>query len=131
MPTAFQTIAPRRSRSQRDGIRSSCEAVAAFRSASYYVGLAILLVLMVLALVQAYRMWEEIHDVEEPDSPTDLLEAFEEAHAAGELDDEEFERVRRRLAGPHEPAEDEERAGLRTRPDHAIAETFPNSLRDG
>ena len=45
-------------------------------------------------------MWEEIHDVEEPDSPTDLLESFEEAHAAGELDDEEFERVRRRLVGP-------------------------------
>ena len=45
-------------------------------------------------------MWEEIHDVEEPDSPDDLLETFEEAHAAGELDDEEFARVRRRLASP-------------------------------
>jgi uncharacterized membrane protein len=64
----------------------------------YYVGLAILTVLLVVALVKAYRMWEEIHDVEEPDSPIDLLETFEEAHAAGELDDEEFERVRRRLA---------------------------------
>jgi hypothetical protein len=64
----------------------------------YYAGLTILTVLLVVALVKAYRMWEEIHDVEEPDSPTDLLETFEEAHAAGELDDEEFERVRRRLA---------------------------------
>jgi hypothetical protein len=66
----------------------------------YYAGLAILVVLMLIAFLKAYRMWEEIHDVEEPDSPTDLLEAFEEAHAAGELDDEEFERVRRRLTGP-------------------------------
>jgi uncharacterized membrane protein len=69
---------------------------------SYYVGLAILVVLVVVALVKAFQMWEEIHDVEEPDSPTDLLESFEEAHAAGELDDEEFERVRRRLASPVE-----------------------------
>jgi uncharacterized membrane protein len=69
-------------------------------SPPYYLGLGILLVLMVVALVKVYRMWEEIHDVEEPDSPIDLLESFEEAHAAGELDDEEFERVRRRLAGP-------------------------------
>ena len=69
-------------------------------SAWYYVGLGILVVLMLIALVKAYQVWEEIHDVEEPDSPIDLLEAFEEAHAAGELDDEEFERVRRRLAGP-------------------------------
>jgi hypothetical protein len=69
-------------------------------SPPYYLGLAILVVLMVVALVKAYQMWEELHDIEEPDSPTDLLESFEEAHSAGELDDEEFERVRRRLAGP-------------------------------
>jgi uncharacterized membrane protein len=69
-------------------------------TSQYYVGLAILLVLVALASVQAYRMWEEIHDVEEPDSPDDLLETFEEAHALGELDDEEFARVRRRLASP-------------------------------
>jgi len=65
---------------------------------AYYWGLGILAVLMVVALVKAYQMWEELHDVEEPDSPADLLESFEEAHSAGELDDEEFERVRRRLA---------------------------------
>jgi hypothetical protein len=69
-------------------------------SPPYYLGLGILLVLMVVALVKAYQMWEELHDVEEPDSPIDLLESFEEAHAAGELDDEELARVRQRLAGP-------------------------------
>ena len=69
-------------------------------SPPYYLGLGILLVLMVVAVVKAYQMWEELHDVEEPDSPIDLLESFEQAHAAGELDDEEFARVRERLAGP-------------------------------
>jgi hypothetical protein len=69
-------------------------------SPPYYLGLAILIVLLLVALVKAYQMWEEIHDVPEPDSPTDLLTSFEEAHAAGELDDLEFERVRRRLVGP-------------------------------
>jgi len=65
----------------------------------YYVGLAILIVVLLLALAKAFREWQEIHDVEEPDSPADLLESFKEAHAAGELDDEEFERVRQRLSG--------------------------------
>ncbi len=66
----------------------------------YYVGLGVLAVLMLIAAIKAYRMWEELHDIPEPDSPADLLEAFQEAHAAGELDDQEFERVRQRLAGP-------------------------------
>ena len=56
-----------------------------------------LVVLMLFAFVKAYRTWEEINEVDDPDRPEDLLETFEEAHAAGDLDDEEFERVRRRL----------------------------------
>jgi len=62
-----------------------------------YIGVALLAVLLVALLIKAYRVWEEIHDVEEPDSPGDLLASFEQAHAAGELDDEELERVRARL----------------------------------
>jgi hypothetical protein len=64
---------------------------------SYYLGLALLIISMVVALVAAYRVWEEIHDVEEPDTPSDLLESFEQAHASGVLNDQEFDRVRRRL----------------------------------
>src|SRR5438132_6743905 len=81
--------------------------------ASYYFWGALLVITLVAALVKAYRVWEEIHDVEEPDSPADLLESFEQAHAAGALDDQELDRVRRQLAG--EPAA-EERPGLRTEP---------------
>jgi hypothetical protein len=63
----------------------------------YYIGLALLVAVALVALYKAYRVWEEIHDVEEPDSPADLLQSFSQAHAAGELDDDEFDRVRRRL----------------------------------
>lgn len=64
----------------------------------YYICLAILVVVLIFAIVKAHGVWEEINDVEEPDSPEDLLEAFEEAHATGELDDEEYERVKSMLA---------------------------------
>jgi uncharacterized membrane protein len=70
----------------------------------YYVGLALLIVMIVIALVKAYRVWEEIRDVEEPDSPADLLQSFEEARAAGELNEEEMERVRQQLARSAMPA---------------------------
>ncbi len=66
--------------------------------ARYYTGLAILSVLMMIAAVKAYRAWEEINDVEEPDSPKDLLQTFEAAYADGEIDAEELARVRARLA---------------------------------
>jgi uncharacterized membrane protein len=75
----------------------------------YYVGLALLVVLLVVALVKVYRVWEEVKDVEEPDSPADLLRAFEEARAAGELDDEEMERVRRQLARSEAPVDTKKR----------------------
>jgi cytochrome c-type biogenesis protein CcmH/NrfG len=63
----------------------------------YYVGLGLLVVLLVIAMVKAYRVWEEIRDVEQPDSPADLLQAFQEARDAGELDDKEMERIRQQL----------------------------------
>jgi hypothetical protein len=71
-------------------------AAAAF-GPSYYVGLALLVVVLVAALISVYRVWGEIHEDEEPDSPADLLKSFEQAHAAGVLDKEELDRVRRRL----------------------------------
>ena len=70
-----------------------------WQDVKYYVGLAVLVVLLVVSLVTAYRVWVEIHDVEEPDSPADLLESFEQARAAGILDEEEFRRVRWQLTG--------------------------------
>ncbi len=65
-----------------------------------YIPLALLTVLLAALLWKAVRVWSEIHDVEEPDSPTDLLASFEQAHATGELDDAEFARVRAQFGGP-------------------------------
>jgi hypothetical protein len=48
--------------------------------------------------VIAHRAWAEAHEDVEPVSTEDLLASFEEARAAGEIDDEEYERVRKRLS---------------------------------
>ncbi len=60
----------------------------------YYAGLTVIVAIVIGALIAAYRTWEEIHDIEEPDSPADLLQTFRQAHAEGEIDDQELERVR-------------------------------------
>ncbi len=65
--------------------------------AAYYVGLLLLSIVSMMLLIHAYRVWQEIHEEEEPDSPIDLLESFEQAHAEGELNDQEMDRVRRLL----------------------------------
>ena len=64
---------------------------------SYYIGLTLLTILVVVLLVYAYRVWAEIHEDIESDTPSDLLDTFKEAHAAGELDEEELRRVRQLL----------------------------------
>ncbi len=63
-----------------------------------YVPLGLLAVLLAASMIKAVRVWGEIHDVEEPDTPSDLLAAFEQAHAEGDLDDVEMARVREQLA---------------------------------
>ncbi len=65
---------------------------------AYYIGLTVLVIIMIGVLIAAYRTWEEIHDVEDPDSPADLLESFEQAHKEGEIDEKELERVRSLLS---------------------------------
>jgi hypothetical protein len=65
---------------------------------AYWFFLGLLVVVLLFALLRVYREWQEIHDVEEPDSPDDLLRSFREAHALGELDDDEMKRVERRLS---------------------------------
>ncbi len=63
----------------------------------YYIGLAVLVAAMIWGAVLAYGSWEEAHEELDPATPEELLDAFKQAHAEGELDEEEFARVRRRI----------------------------------
>jgi len=86
---------------------------------AYWIGLGLLVVVMFFALLKAYREWQDIHDVEEPDSPDDLLRSFREAHALGELDDEEMQRVERRLSassGPLQKPSERARSAAQSQP---------------
>jgi hypothetical protein len=64
---------------------------------SYSVGLALLLLTLVFVGVKAYRTWQEVNDDVEPVTHKELLASFKQAREAGELDDDEFARVRRLL----------------------------------
>jgi hypothetical protein len=84
------------------GSRTFGYAIAALTAAipggtAYYVGLLLLSIAVIALSIHAYRVWQEIHEEVEPDSPSDLIDSFEQAHAEGELDDQELERVRRLL----------------------------------
>jgi hypothetical protein len=61
------------------------------------VKLIIMGIVMIVVFGSAYRVWQEIHDVEDPDSPGELLDSFEQAHAEGELDVQELARLRKLL----------------------------------
>jgi hypothetical protein len=64
-----------------------------------YGPMVLFAVVLAALLVKAVRVWQEIHDVEEPATPSELLATLEEAHASGELDDAEIARVREQLVG--------------------------------
>ncbi|QEH33650.1 hypothetical protein OJF2_21540 [Aquisphaera giovannonii] len=70
--------------------------------AYYYGGLVLLVAALIYGLIVAKRAWEEAHEDLEPASLDELLEDLDEAHAAGELDEGEFARVKEAL-GKHSP----------------------------
>jgi hypothetical protein len=68
---------------------------AALPPATFYnLGLVLLLAGMGIAVVAAYRAWREINEDVEPATPEELLASFEQARADGELDEDEYARVR-------------------------------------
>jgi hypothetical protein len=85
-------------------------------SRGYWIGVGLLVVVLLVGLYKGYREWQEIHDVEEPDSPEDLLRSFREAHALGELDDDEMRRVEERLSIPSASGGPDNRARLSAAP---------------
>jgi hypothetical protein len=72
--------------------------------AGRYGPLVLLAVLLAVLLTKAVRTWQEIHEVEEPATPDELLASLEDAHVAGELDDDEIAKVRQQLGScPTDP----------------------------
>ncbi len=65
-----------------------------------YIPLGLFVIVLTALLIKAVRVWQEIHDIEEPATPSELLASLEEAHAAGELSSAEIARVREQLANP-------------------------------
>jgi hypothetical protein len=74
------------------------------------VPLALFIVLLAVLLTKAVRVWQEIHEVQEPTTKNELLAALEDAHAAGDLDDNEIAKVRRQLDGFEIGSEDVRRS---------------------
>jgi hypothetical protein len=65
-----------------------------------YLTLALLSVALVVGLVWAYRVVRDVRgeSEEETDSPEDLLTPLAEAFAAGQMSEEEYQRIRASLA---------------------------------
>ena len=93
-----------------------------------YLPLVLLAVLLVVSLIKAVSLWKEINEVDEPVTPGDLLAAFEQAHADGELNDDEFQRVRQQLASC--PSGDQSAATC-SRPPHDDAAHEPTGSSSG
>ena len=66
-------------------------------ASKYNVGLVLLLVALTAVSWWGYRVWHEINVDLKPASTDELLESFHQARAEGELDEEEYSRVRTRI----------------------------------
>jgi hypothetical protein len=72
--------------------------LAALSPAAWYnIGLIVVLIAVAVAGILAYRMWREVNEDIEPASTDELLQSFAQARSEGELDEEEYARVRLRL----------------------------------
>ncbi|AGA27960.1 hypothetical protein [Singulisphaera acidiphila] len=64
----------------------------------WYIPLALLLTALLVGLIKAYRLWQDMYEDDEPASDRERLSELEEAHFAGELDADELRRVRELLS---------------------------------
>jgi uncharacterized membrane protein len=71
----------------------------------YNIGLAVVLLVLALAFYWAYQMWKEVNEEVDPATTDELMASFDQARAAGELDDEEYAKIRKRIeqTGSAEP----------------------------
>jgi uncharacterized membrane protein len=81
----------------------------------YNIGLAVVLLSLAVAFYWAYQMWSEVNEEVDPATAEELMFSFDQARAAGELDDEEYAKVRKRIeqtgsAGPRTDLPDSRKA---------------------
>ncbi len=64
-----------------------------------YLPLILLTLAIIVGVIWTLRVWRETHGQGDDDAvtPEELIQEFREAHAAGELSDAEFQRVRELL----------------------------------
>jgi hypothetical protein len=68
-----------------------------------YFPLVVLAILLLVGIRVLARLMEEAEEEDDdPETPEDMLAEFEQAHAAGELNDEEYQRVRALLGQSRE-----------------------------
>jgi uncharacterized membrane protein len=63
----------------------------------YNIGLAVVFLVLALACYWAYQMWMEVNEEVDPATADELMASFDQARAAGDLDDEEYAKVRKRI----------------------------------
>lgn len=69
-------------------------------TAWYYIGLVVVVGALVFAAILAYRVYGEVNEDVEPASPEEIMAAFEQARFEGEIDEDEYQRVRRQFEAP-------------------------------
>jgi hypothetical protein len=61
----------------------------------YNIGLTVVLLVLALAMYWAYQVWTEVNEEVDPATADELMASFDQALAAGELDQEEYAKVRK------------------------------------
>lgn len=69
----------------------------------YNIGLVLVVLSLVVTSILAYRVWREMHEDIEPATVDELLEPFDGARAAGELDEVEYARLRQQIQNAQPP----------------------------
>jgi hypothetical protein len=115
----IQEVARRRHCQMDRVLGADISLVAALSEAAWYnIGLVVVVAALIVAGIMAYRVYGEVNEDVDPASPEEVLAAFEQARAEGELDEEEYERVRRRFdASLSQPPDSSTPARKKGKPD--------------
>lgn len=90
-----------------------------------YLPVILLVLVMLIGVPAAYRLWREAHqEDEEPASKDERLSQLERAYCAGQMNEEEFRRIRELLGSP-KPATEPKRPRVAPEPSTPIRNEAP------